>query len=208
MDHGHYRGVWLGLVAMQALLIASAFNVRRARRTVARARLSHEAWAPYPPGAGILRDHVRAVFRAEAGAVLDRAGPALAVHERAHREALAHLLYGVRRRRRLRAADRRDRHRQDHGVPLLPGAGAGALQPRLHLQSQAHGASSCCRRCATSSASQVPRRIAGAAPTVKDYLDPLNAFLLRLARRRAATTCWSSTRRRTSRPTCWSSCAC
>jgi len=34
MDRGHYTGVWLGLVAMQALLIASAFNVRRARRTV------------------------------------------------------------------------------------------------------------------------------------------------------------------------------
>lgn len=33
MDRGHYAGVWLGLVAAQALLIASAFNVRRARRT-------------------------------------------------------------------------------------------------------------------------------------------------------------------------------
>jgi MFS family permease len=34
MDHGRYTGVWLGLVAAQALLIGSAFNVRRARRTV------------------------------------------------------------------------------------------------------------------------------------------------------------------------------
>lgn len=34
MDHGHYTGVWLGLVALQTLLIASAFNVRRARRSV------------------------------------------------------------------------------------------------------------------------------------------------------------------------------
>ncbi|KQT10207.1 MFS transporter [Ramlibacter sp. Leaf400] len=34
MDHGHYAGVWLGLVALQTLLIASAFNVRRARRSV------------------------------------------------------------------------------------------------------------------------------------------------------------------------------
>jgi FSR family fosmidomycin resistance protein-like MFS transporter len=34
MDHGHYRGVWIGLVGLQLLLIASAFNVRRVRRTV------------------------------------------------------------------------------------------------------------------------------------------------------------------------------
>jgi MFS family permease len=33
MDHQQYRGVWVGLVVMQALLIASAFNVRRVRRT-------------------------------------------------------------------------------------------------------------------------------------------------------------------------------
>lgn len=33
MDGGQYRGVWLGLVLMQAALIASAFNVRRVRRT-------------------------------------------------------------------------------------------------------------------------------------------------------------------------------
>ncbi len=33
MDHGNYRGVWLGLVVMQVVLIASAFNVRRVRRT-------------------------------------------------------------------------------------------------------------------------------------------------------------------------------
>lgn len=32
MDQGQYRGVWLGLVLAQALLIASAFRVRRARR--------------------------------------------------------------------------------------------------------------------------------------------------------------------------------
>lgn len=35
MDHGQYRGVWLGLVFMQAVLITSAFNVRRVRRTAA-----------------------------------------------------------------------------------------------------------------------------------------------------------------------------
>jgi MFS family permease len=34
MDQGHYRGVWMGLVGLQLLLIASAFNVRRVRRTV------------------------------------------------------------------------------------------------------------------------------------------------------------------------------
>ena len=33
MDQGQYAGVWLGLVMAQLLLITSAFNVRRARRT-------------------------------------------------------------------------------------------------------------------------------------------------------------------------------
>ncbi|MGE4242516.1 MFS transporter [Ramlibacter sp.] len=35
MDAGRFQGVWLGLVLLQGLLIASAFNVRRVRRTVA-----------------------------------------------------------------------------------------------------------------------------------------------------------------------------
>jgi MFS family permease len=34
MDHGRFQGVWMVLVGLQVLLIASAFNVRRARRTV------------------------------------------------------------------------------------------------------------------------------------------------------------------------------
>lgn len=34
MDHGNFRGVWLVLVGLQALLIASAFQVRRTRRTL------------------------------------------------------------------------------------------------------------------------------------------------------------------------------
>jgi MFS family permease len=34
MDHQQYRAVWLGLVVLQAVLITSAFNVRRVRRTV------------------------------------------------------------------------------------------------------------------------------------------------------------------------------
>jgi MFS family permease len=33
MDHHQYQGVWLGLVAAQAILITSAFNVRKVRRT-------------------------------------------------------------------------------------------------------------------------------------------------------------------------------
>jgi FSR family fosmidomycin resistance protein-like MFS transporter len=33
MDARNYQGVWLGLVVMQAVLIASAFRVRKARRT-------------------------------------------------------------------------------------------------------------------------------------------------------------------------------
>ncbi|MDB5743277.1 MAG: major facilitator superfamily 1 [Polaromonas sp.] len=35
MDHGQYQGVLLGLALMQGILIASAFNVRRVRRTAA-----------------------------------------------------------------------------------------------------------------------------------------------------------------------------
>jgi MFS transporter, FSR family, fosmidomycin resistance protein len=35
MDHHQYQAVWLGLVFVQAVLITSAFNVRRVRRTVA-----------------------------------------------------------------------------------------------------------------------------------------------------------------------------
>jgi general secretion pathway protein A len=46
------------------------------------------------------------------------------------------------------------------------------------------------------------------AETVKDCIDPLNAFLLQQRMPPGATTCSSSTRRRTWRPTCWSSCAC
>ena len=33
MDHGQYRGVLLGLVLLQGILVASAFNVRKVRRT-------------------------------------------------------------------------------------------------------------------------------------------------------------------------------
>jgi FSR family fosmidomycin resistance protein-like MFS transporter len=33
MDHQQYTGVWIGLVVMQGVLIGSAFNVRRVRRT-------------------------------------------------------------------------------------------------------------------------------------------------------------------------------
>ena len=41
MDHQQYRGVWLGLVFMQAVLITSAFNVRRVRRTPFTAQPAH-----------------------------------------------------------------------------------------------------------------------------------------------------------------------
>jgi hypothetical protein len=34
MDHHQYRGVWLALALLQGVLIVSAFNVRRVRRTV------------------------------------------------------------------------------------------------------------------------------------------------------------------------------
>jgi MFS transporter, FSR family, fosmidomycin resistance protein len=33
MDGGHHAGVWIALAALQGVLIASAFNVRRVRRT-------------------------------------------------------------------------------------------------------------------------------------------------------------------------------
>jgi FSR family fosmidomycin resistance protein-like MFS transporter len=35
MDHQNYQGVWLALVAVQAVLITSAFRVQRVRRTIA-----------------------------------------------------------------------------------------------------------------------------------------------------------------------------
>ncbi|APW39244.1 MFS transporter [Rhodoferax koreense] len=35
MDHGQYRGVFIGLALVQAVLITTAFNVRKARRTAA-----------------------------------------------------------------------------------------------------------------------------------------------------------------------------
>ncbi|QCB45235.1 MFS transporter [Hydrogenophaga sp. PAMC20947] len=34
MDQGNYHGIWVGLVILQGILIASAFRVRRARRTL------------------------------------------------------------------------------------------------------------------------------------------------------------------------------
>jgi len=34
MDHRMYAGVWLALAGLQAVLIVSAFNVRRVRRTL------------------------------------------------------------------------------------------------------------------------------------------------------------------------------
>ena len=34
MDHGQYRAIWFGLALLQGVLIASAFNVRRVRRTL------------------------------------------------------------------------------------------------------------------------------------------------------------------------------
>lgn len=33
MDHGQYRSVWLGLVVLQGVLVACAFNVKKVRRT-------------------------------------------------------------------------------------------------------------------------------------------------------------------------------
>ena len=35
MDHRQYQAVWLGLVLTQLILITSAFQVRKVRRTVA-----------------------------------------------------------------------------------------------------------------------------------------------------------------------------
>jgi MFS family permease len=35
MDHKNYQGIWIGLVVVQAVLITSAFQVRKVRRTVA-----------------------------------------------------------------------------------------------------------------------------------------------------------------------------
>ena len=60
-----------------------------------------------------------------------------------HREALAHLLYGVSGGGGFVLLTRRDRRRQDHRVPLLPGADPDELQRRLHLQSRSSPCSSC-----------------------------------------------------------------
>ena len=90
-------------------------------------------------GASILAGDVRAPLRAEATALLDRTGSALPLHERAApRGPCAPALWRA-GRRRLRAAHRRRRCRQDHRVPLLPRATARALQRRLHLQPEADG---------------------------------------------------------------------
>ena len=47
MDQGAYRSVWLALALVQGVLIVSAFNVRRARRTVFAPALTA------PQGAGL-----------------------------------------------------------------------------------------------------------------------------------------------------------
>jgi general secretion pathway protein A len=108
-----------------------------------------------------------------------------------HREALAHLLYGV-------AAPGSATGGAGGGFVLLTGEiGAGkttvcrcfleqipeALQCGLHLQPQADRASNCCNRSARSSTSRLPQDDAGTA-TVKNYIDALNAFLLQSARGR------------------------
>ncbi len=86
----------------------------------------------------ILAAHVRAVLRSQASAVLDRAGSAFPLHERgAPRGARASALRRL-GRRWLRAADGRDRRRQDHRRALLPGPDPGALRRGLCLQPQAH----------------------------------------------------------------------
>eukprot|EP01137_Pigoraptor_chileana_P005594 Opistho-2@2901 len=84
-------------------------------------------------------DHVREILWPATGAVLHRARPSLSLHERAAPRCAG--ASAVRRARwwRLRAAHRRDRGGQDHGLPLLPGADPQALQCGLYLQPQADG---------------------------------------------------------------------
>ena len=48
----------------------------------------------------------------------------------------------------------------------------------------------------------------GREPTVKALLVPAQRFPAGRPRRGPPTRCWSSTRRKTSRPKCWSSCGC
>ena len=122
-----------------------------------------------------------------------------------HREALAHLLYGV---------------RGGGGFVLLTGEiGAGKTTVCRCFLEQVP------RRCNVAYIFnpkqtalelldsichdfRIPREHAGGGePTVKDHVDALNAFLLR-THAAGRTTCSSSTRRRCSRSTCSSSCAC
>ena len=79
---------------------------------------------------------VRRLLPPRRASVLDRAQPPLPVHER---EAPRGLGAPRLRRlgRRLRAAHRRDRHRQDDVVPLPAGAASRELRRRRHLQPQA-----------------------------------------------------------------------
>jgi general secretion pathway protein A len=80
----------------------------------------------------------------------------------------------ARQRRRLRAADRRNRRRQNHGLPLLHGADPENC--KLASSTQAVGG-----RTAAVYLRRIRHRAAGAgagAVSVKTYVDAINAYLL------------------------------
>ena len=89
--------------------------MRRARGTSWQARPPHRRPA-----------HVPRALRPQGAAVLDHAGSALRVPQRAPpgRARAPAVRHRPGRRRRLRAAHRRSRHRQDHAVPAAAGAAA------------------------------------------------------------------------------------
>ena len=146
--------------------------------------------------------HVHALFGLSKDPFSIAPDPRFLYMSERHREALAHLLYGVQGGGGLRAADRGGRRRQDHRLPRfvdqLPKSVdvAYVFNPKLSVPELL--ATVC-----DDFGLQVP-----AGATVKAHVDALNAFLLEQPRRGPPQRARSSTRRRTCRPTCSSSCAC
>ncbi|MCK7499906.1 MAG: ATP-binding protein [Comamonadaceae bacterium] len=161
-----------------------------------------------PPAPPDTPTDVRVLPRPAARAVLDRARPALPLHERA------------RTARRWRTCS--TACGGGGGFVLLTGEiGAGkttvcrcfleqmpaALRRRLHLQP----ASSTVAELLQTDLRRVPHRRARrrrARATVKDYVDALNDFLLRRARRRPQRGADHRRGAEPVAPTCWSSCGC
>ena len=186
MDHQQYRGVWLGLVFMQAVLITSAFQMRRVRRvrqtTAPRSRLSCAETSVMQRARqiGAKRSYPSGMYAAYFGLKHEPFSIApdpryLFMSER-HREALAHLVYGV---------------GGGGGFVLLSGEiGTGKTTVcRLFLEQIPANCNVAYIFNPKLTATELLQSICDefhipvarkelSLPTVKDYLDPLNEFLL------------------------------